>query len=309
MLLQATRRTAPRLARRVATAARVPGVVDEPLSTAELERKLVELHAPGQHRTNAKWALYGGHQRARNFAGFHGVFPALLPSFTPSVELVVRLESVDTAAPAADTHLLYGNRLPTSVAYSSAHAVSFTAPSVTSSKFDAATEVPSDAPWTLVGLSFSPTFAPAMVDARYIARHALPLPGAPPPGVESHLHLVVANAPSAGALGEGETFIESDIAGFDAGAMRARLLAPPSTLPAPAAEALDGVPDELRRLYVGYFCFQQRSGRLSRSELPAGRGWSLADWVAASGLVPRGLAFGEVVCGGAGGARPDDGGE
>lgn len=282
-----------------ASSARVPGVVEEPLSTAELERKLVELHAPGQHASSARWALYGGHQRARNFAGFHGVFPALLPSFTPSVELVVRVGGSGAVAPAA-FHLLYGNPLPSGRAYASAHAVSFGAPSAHSARLDAASDAPSDAPWALVGLSFSPAFSPAMVDARYVARYALPRPDAPPPAVESHVHLVVANAPSADALAGGDALLESDVVGFDAGALRARLLAPPSTLPERAAEP-DGAPDELRRLYVGYFCFQQRAGRLPADALPAGRGWSLAEWAAASGLVPRGLAFGEVICGGEGG--------
>ncbi|KAG8471151.1 hypothetical protein KFE25_009572 [Diacronema lutheri] len=288
-----------RLVRRASTA-RAQGLVDEPLGTVELERKLVELHAPGQHRNNAKWSLYGGHQRARNFANFHGVFPALLPPFTPCVELVARIGGGPDAssAPAARTHLLYGNTLPSAHAYASAPAVSFCGPSPLSAKLDGAAQVDSGAPWTLVGLTFSPAFSPAMVDGRFLARYPLPLEGGPPPAVVSHAHLVIANVPAADRLAEGEALLESDVAGFDAHALRTSILAPPSTLPAPAAAALDGAPDELRRLYLCYVCFQQARGAVQRGALPAGRAWSLADWVAACGLVPRGLAFSEVLCAG-----------
>jgi len=210
-----------RLVRRASTA-RAQGLVDEPLGTVELERKLVELHAPGQHRNNAKWSLYGGHQRARNFANFHGVFPALLPPFTPCVELVARIGGGPDAssAPAARTHLLYGNTLPSAHAYASAPAVSFCGPSPLSAKLDGAAQVDSGAPWTLVGLTFSPAFSPAMVDGRFLARYPLPLEGGPPPAVVSHAHLVIANVPAADRLAEGEALLESDVAGFDAHALR-----------------------------------------------------------------------------------------
>lgn len=299
MGLAARRALAPRavglVGRRDASTVPAEGYIssiDEPMSTEALERALLALHAPGA-QSNPKWAYHGGHQRARNFAAFHGLFPALLPKFTPCVELVVRLAGAPPDAPPSRSHVLYGNRLRASELFGpSPPALAFAPPAAQS---DAAATLgggalPADARWTLVVCTFSPAFAPAMVDGGYLTRHALPAAAAPPAAVAVHAHLVAANMP-AGRPAEGEVLLASDMAGLSAAALRAALLAPAGDGAEGAGAAC--VPDPSRKLYLAYLAFQHPAP-LGKAQVPEGRSWPLGAWVADHGLVPRGLAFCEL---------------
>lgn len=253
---------------------------EEPLSTEALHERLLELHAPGQ--PNARWVHHGGHQRARNFAKYHGVFPSVLKPFLPAVEVCVGVGDESGAA----THILHGNALDTRAAYGAEHTVSF-APMELSGRRGAEELALRDAPWTVACVSFAPPFAAAAVDEEWLQHHVVPKRSAALGAAKQHQHLLVCNIPECD-LARGDVLLECDRARYaPAAAEAAGSARSESPFPLDGLSAFDHV-------CVGYFCFQQRAGRVEASALPAGREWALGDFARAAQLVPRGLAFSAV---------------